>query len=136
MCSSSARPDLQIESNHFLGTPTPIVCPPDTSFTPGIQGFPTPDFGPSQAVTNALQDFAQEFVYVTSSGGACTLNLNGDLGFLSLSAGDTNGRQYCAEVAGSNGFSANHTVLTAQVLDGSKNIGPPPQIVIIPKGSP
>ena len=110
------------------------MCPPDTSITPGIEAFPTPNFSSSPDVITALQQFAHEFLYVSSSGNACTLGLKGDFSFLSLNPNDVNGRQYCAQVSGSTGFSAGATILTAQLQDGSKNIGPPAQVVIIPKG--
>jgi hypothetical protein len=131
VCTTAQRPDLQMLPSRDLGTMPPVMCPPVPGVTPGVQGFPTPDFGPSQQVTNTLQDFAARFDPMhTTTDGACTLGPGGLPGFLS---GQTSGvRQYCHEVDLGSQFPLGDTVLTVQVRDSSAahNIGPPAQIVV------
>jgi hypothetical protein len=128
---------LQIESSRFLGTPTPATCPPEPGVTvTGIQGFDPPNFGPSQAVTNALQDFAEGFNYVTTSSGACTYDGNGNFGYLNPlpTPNDSSIRQYCHLVSSTSApFPPEGTVLTVQLQDTAKNIGPTAQIVVKPE---
>jgi hypothetical protein len=129
VCASGQRPDLQIESSHDLGSNPPIVCPPVAGVTPGVQGFPTPDFGGAQEVTNALQDFAGRFEASTGEA-LCTYGPDGLAGFLS---GQSSGvRQYCHIVDEGTRFPSGDTVLTVQVNDSlaAPNVGSTAQIVV------
>lgn len=133
---ASGRPDLQIQSSRRLGpTPEP-VCPP-AGVTPGIPAFPTPNFGPGDAVTLALQEFGARFdPSHTSSGDACTRDGSGEFNFLSSppppTPARTNVRQYCYVVDGAALFPAGDTILTVRVSDTAPtpNVGPTAQIVV------
>jgi len=133
-CTNPTPPDLQIETNRFLGTPTPLVCPPDPNVSTGIPAFPTPDFSSNPVVTTALQDFASRFEFVTSPSGACTLDSFGNFSYVNSgpNPNDPNIRQYCDLVTSKVGFQAGDTLLTLQVFDTAKNPGPPAQIIIRP----
>jgi hypothetical protein len=137
VCTSAQRPDLRIQSNRMLGVNPPLTCPPQPGITPGIAAFPTPDFGPSQAVTIALQDFGSRFDPLhTGASEACTKDGSGMFNFLSSPPPPTpplpGVRQYCYLVDSSAQFPVGDTVLTAIVADSSaaKNVGPAAQIVV------
>jgi len=136
-CSLSAgRPDLQIESARRLGTGPDLVCPLPVG-TPAIPAFSPADFGPSSAVTVALQEFGARFdPNHTSAEGACTKDGSGEANFLSSppppTPARTNLRQYCYVVDSGASFPSGDTVLTVQVSDTAPtpNVGPTAQIVV------
>ena len=124
----AARPDLQIEATQPLGNGDPIVdC--RTALPPlqwgGVAPVVPPDFGPSQSITDALQDFACRFTAFTSST-PCTLDRNGNSSVVSQGATV----QFCDQIATNAQLPLGETVLTAQVADVSRNIGPTAQVVI------
>jgi len=126
----TTRPDLQIEASRNLGNGSLTVCDrgPASSGGGGIPGIDPANFGAGQDITDALWDFSCRF----DLGTPCTLGSNGDSAFLApecnLPANQC--RQFCRLVPGTEGFPAGDTILTAQLRDVAKNIGPATQIVV------
>jgi hypothetical protein len=114
------RPDLQIESNTPLGDGSLAVC------EGGVPAVNPPDFGPTQAVADVLNDLACHFVVATSPGFACTQDGFGIARF--LAAGTR--VQFCGAVAKAFEFPAGETVLSARLRDTAGNLGPAQQIVL------
>lgn len=132
-CSTSERPDLQILPSRPLGSGTLRSCTPTPGEVPGIPAFPTPDFGPSDDVTTALQEFAARFLFVVTAETACTLDRFGNPNFVSAqppTPPNPTTRQYCHIVSPSLRFPDGDTILTIRVLDTAGNPGPVSQIVV------
>ena len=73
----SRRPDIQIESSAPLGDGSLAVC------DGGVPAINPPDFGPTQAVANALNDLACRFpAAATSPNSSCTQDSFGRAGFV------------------------------------------------------
>jgi len=130
--SATARPDLQIESNHNLGDGVSTVdCRSGlpTSQWGGIHGIDPADFGGTQLITDTLTDFACRF-QAAPIGSPCTLDANGNPNLLNPNPNDPAVHQFCHLVASSDVFPPGDTILTVQVRDMSQNIGPTAQIVV------
>ncbi len=110
----SRRPDLQIESTQSLGDGSAAVC------EGGVPGINPPDFGPSQAVANALNDLACHFVAATAPGFACTQNEFGQTAFV----GSGTQAQFCFFVPQSLALPDGETTLNVQLRDTAGNLGP------------
>jgi len=123
------RPDLQIQNTRAMGDGSAIVC--DTGLPPsggGIPGIAAPSFSPaSQAVTNALNDFACRFE-AFDRGSPCTRSgTEGSTGTLINPAALL---QFCDNVAATATFPPGESVLTARLRDVLGNVGPTAQIVV------
>jgi len=130
--SPADRPDLQIEVSNNLGLGGAVVdCRsglPRAQWD-GVPGFPSPDFGPSQVVTDALTDLACRF-QVSVPGQPCTLNGFGEESLLNPNPSDSSVRQFCYLVENGAAFKNGDTIVTAQVRDVAGQIGPGAQIVV------
>ena len=115
------RPDVQMESDRFLGNGSPTVCDEQ-----GVPGIDPPNFSPSQTITDALNDLACHFTVATSQRGACTENEFGVVSFLSP---DSNG-QFCLQVASSLRLPDGDTRLTVQLQDAGGNIGAAARLIV------
>lgn len=141
-CSGGGRPALEIESDRPLGDGQPRVCPPPP--TPpevtGVPGFPSPDFGSSPAVLDALQAFGSRFTVQLFPEDGCTLDGSGNPNFLSAvppTPADPTTRQYCYLVSPDLRFPPGDTLLTMRVADGNGATGPIVQFVVrLPTATP
>lgn len=116
----SQRPDLQIESSNPLGDGSPTVC------DGGVPGVSPPDFGPTQAVTNALNDLACNFATASLGAFACTQDQFGSSSFLGVGTEV----QFCLQVSRTLAFVTGDTVLTARLRDVAGNLGPAQQLIL------
>jgi hypothetical protein len=123
------RPSLQLQADSPLGVPPKVgsldVCdtglPPPSGIGGGIPAVDPMDFGPSQFVTNALNDYACRFTTAISSQDACSKNVNGVFAFL----GSGTRVQYCYNTDQIAAFQPGETTtLSVQVLDLNGNAGP------------
>jgi hypothetical protein len=137
LCSTTSRPDMQLESDRQLGTGAILSCPaPGTTPTPGpVQGFSPPDFGPSDAVTYALQNLASGFVRSASSSDSFTFDNFGNTNFVCYSNGPcaasaTTTAQFAKLVQIRQKLPPGDTILTVQLRDSGQNLGPTAQIVV------
>jgi hypothetical protein len=111
-----------------LGDGSPFVCdtgPPPAPFG-GIPGFNPPDFGPSQAVTSALQDFSCRLTVERTTSDACTRDRFGVFNFL----GQGSRKQYCVLIPLAAGFQFDDTIVAVQLVDTSGNLGPKKEIIV------
>ena len=118
----AVRPDLQIEASRTLGDGNPGVCTQS-----GIRGFDPPDFSLTQEIADALNDFACGFTVNTNPAKACTTDAFGSPTFVSSAPRVV---QYCLLVAASTAFQPGDTVLTGQVRDVGRNLGPATRILV------
>lgn len=122
------RPDVQILIDRSIGDgslqPCDIGPPPNA--TGGVPATESLEFGPGEAVTTALQDFACRFEVLTTSSGACTKDSFGDFSFL----GSGTRKQFCYQVPQSSAFHLGKTVLAVQLRDTQGVLGPRQEIVI------
>lgn len=136
----SQRPDLQIENNVPMGTPTPgvVYCRATPGITPGmwggIAGVSPPSFGPDQSISDALQNFACFFSAHNPADqfSVCTLNT---YGVASAIVVDSFGnplatQQFCDPVDSRAPFPPGESLLSVQVLDSAGTPGPTVQVVI------
>ena len=114
------RPDLQIESNRALGDGSPNVC------DGGVPAVDPPDFGPTQAVANALNDLACNFTPVTSPRLACTQDTFGSGTFLD----ERTQVQFCLQLPRTLELPAGDTTFTVRLRDGAGNLGPAQQLIV------
>ena len=125
------RPDLQIISSNALGNGSAAVCDkqPIAQGGGGVPGMP--DFGPSQTVTDALNDFACRFEAHTPTI-PCTLGPNGEDGTVTQPSLPSGSVQFCYIAQSNTNFPLGDTILTVQARDttAAKNIGPTKQIVV------
>lgn len=110
----SQRPDLQIESTQPLGDGSAEVC------DGGVPGINPSDFGPSQAVANALNDFACHFVSATAPGFACTKNAFDQFAFV----GNGTQVQFCFFIPQPLALPGGETTLNVHLRDTAGNLGP------------
>jgi len=126
--SGSSRANLQIMSSNSLGDGSTAVCdvgPYPEAPIGGVPGEnPADFFGPSQAITDAINDFACRFDIHTSPDTACTVNALGNFAFASEEVVSQT-RQFCnvpavgAELA----FPSGDTLLVVQLVDSGGNLG-------------
>lgn len=123
------RPDLQLLADRPLGNGSAAVCDTNSQTGGGVPGFGPSDFGPSQAVTDALVDLACRFTpfFPTSP---CTLNANGNEAVLTPGGLPSGSRQFCNIVSPLIGFPSGDTKLTVQLRDRSGNLGPRQSIIV------
>jgi hypothetical protein len=128
--SVEARPDLQLLASRPLGNGSDVVCDrgpaPPIGMGGGIPAVEPPDFGETQAVTDAINDFACRFAVQPSREDACTLDNLGNFDFVSPATT----LQFCSQVASVAAFPPGDTLLTARLRDVGGNLGPPSQVVI------
>jgi len=121
-----------------IGDGSPAICdagPPPTPFG-GVPGINPPDFGPSQQVTDAIQDMECRFELHPTSQFACTRNPSGgDFSFISCAGAQNTCSQYtqfCYQVPVTAEFhDGPPTVVGIQLRDAAGNIGPKKEIVIL-----
>jgi hypothetical protein len=125
---SNPRTAVQIQANRPLGDGSTAVCDVSEPNIGGVPGIDPPDFGPSQAVTDALNDFACRMDDHPTREGACTFDELGNFDFVS----PLSERQFCsAPAVGTEiAFGSGDTRLIAQLRDGAGNIGNQAQIII------
>ncbi len=120
----TVRPDLEIISNRPLGNGDPRVC---DSRRPNIGGIPAAQsFAETQAITDAINDFACRFETHNDNESACTVNEQGDFAFVSPETT----QQFCMAVARAWEFPVGETILTVRVRDVKGNPGPPKKLRI------
>jgi hypothetical protein len=126
----TARPDLQIEASQDLGLGD---GKPSTCSTAGVPGFDPPDFGMTQAVSDALNVFGCGFGANTNPAKACTIDSFGSPTFVSAASHVV---QFCLLVNGAKAFAPGGTTLTAQVRDVGGTVGDTMQILVHVGGQP
>ncbi|MBI4518925.1 MAG: hypothetical protein HY699_24300 [Deltaproteobacteria bacterium] len=118
----TVRPDLQMIVSRPLGNGSPAICDKGPAPAP-MGGVPASglDFGPSQAVADAINDLTCRFDSHESAGDACTL---GPLGVPAF-AGTGTQQQFCtAPVVGYEfAFPLGDTTVSVQLRDASGNYG-------------
>jgi hypothetical protein len=117
----NVRPDFEIIVSRPLGDGSAAVC---DNMLPMIGGVPaSPNFNATQAISNAINDFACRFVNGAglprgrSSGEACTLFGDGEYRFVVGSST----AQFCAGIAEPFGFAIGDTIVTVRVRDVAGN---------------
>jgi hypothetical protein len=126
-------PGLQIEASRPLGDGSSTICDDTAPTQGGVPAVNPPDFSPTQAVANAINDLACRFKDGFGLRGgrtklqdACTAFEDG--GFRFAAAGTT--IQYCGLIDDPVSFPPGNTVVTARVRDLAGNISLPSQIVV------
>jgi hypothetical protein len=117
---AARRPDLQVESNHALGDGSPSVC------DGGVPAVDPVDFGPTQAVANALNDMACNFTAITSPRLACTQDAFGSGTFLD----QRTQVQFCVQLPRTLELPAGDTTFTVRLRDSAGNLGPAQQLIV------
>lgn len=124
------RPDIQILANRDLGSGSgrgsTAICDIAPPTVGGVPGFDPPDFGPSQAVTDALNDFGCRFA--NNSLSPCILGDDDNERF----ANPQSTTQFCTEgtVSRAMEFPRGDTLLVVQWRDGFGNIGNPARMIV------
>jgi hypothetical protein len=136
-------PDLQIETSRDLGDggvpPTPVVVCDDENHPPagGVSGIPTPDFSSTQAVADAINDFACRFKdgtgYYSGVAGSsalttpdrCSASIPPNCTVNPLST-----IQFVAFVDKPFRFPSGDTLLTARVRDVAGRLSAPSSIIV------
>jgi hypothetical protein len=124
----TTRPDLQIITSNNMGDGSAAICDTGSSG----HGIPaSPDFGPTQAVTDALTDFACRFSPATTSGAACTIQPNGE-SFPGMFVNPNTTVQFCYLASSTAAFPLGDTILTLQLQDSTTahTLGAQAQIVV------
>ncbi len=119
--SPAQLPDLLIESSNPLGDASDkAIC------DGGVPAVNPISFGSTQAVANALNDFACHFAVGTSPNSACTQDSFGDAAFLNT---DTQA-QFCLQVSGTLAFPSGDSTLSVRLRDVAGNLGPMQQMIL------
>jgi YVTN family beta-propeller protein len=128
--SGVVRPDLQIQATRPLGNGSAALCDDGPAPEPlgGVPGIDPPSFGPSQMITDALNDFACRFDVHLTSGTACTLNQLGNFAFVRPNTTT----QFCTVPALGRELAlpSGETLFTVQLRDTGGNIGNQTQIIV------
>lgn len=124
--SGTMRPDVQIQVDRPLGNGSSAVCDATSRPIGGVPAIHPPDFGPSQSVTDALNDLACRFDVFSTSAAACTTDRLGNFSF--VAAHST--KQFCALIGRELSFLRGDTLVSVQLRDSRGNLGPPGQMVV------
>lgn len=132
--SAPARADVQVMASRSLGNGSAAVCDvgPLPDLIGGVPGFSPPNFDPaSEAVTDAINDFACRFDLHTTPAQACTLDDLGNFAFAGEEVTTTT-RQFCSvpAVGAELQFPSGETLLAVQLRDTGGNIGNRGQIIV------
>jgi hypothetical protein len=126
-----ARPDLQLQATRKLGNGSTLVCdrgPAPDAPIGGVPGINPPSYELTQAISDALNDFACRFDTHITSSDACTKD---DLGNFSFVSGTTQ-TQFCSvpAVGVELLFPSGDTELTVQLRDQGGNIGNQAKLIV------
>jgi hypothetical protein len=113
-------------SSQNLGVATAAVCDGFFPLMGGVPAVEPPDFTPTRAVSDALNDLACRFKTFAETDFPCTQSARGNFVF-SNSSSTT---QFCTLVDNALTFPVGDTVLTARLRDTEGNAGPPSRIVV------
>jgi hypothetical protein len=131
--SGSSRADLQVLADRSLGNGSTAVCDVGPAPDPlgGVPGADPIDFGSSQTVTNAINDFACRFDVHNTSVTACTLDDLGNWAFASKEV-VVQTRQFCTApaIGREMAFPSGDTLLVVQLLDTAGNLGDQARLVL------
>jgi hypothetical protein len=127
----SVRSDLEIIVSRALGDGSVAVCDAMLPFIGGVP--PSTGFQNTQAVSDAINDFACRFVNGDgvpggrgSPGLACTAFADGEYRFVV----PTTRMQFCAGIAEPFGFPLGDTVITVRVRDVTGAPSPPASLIL------
>ncbi len=125
---TTARPGLWVESDQGLGPPgtPPAQCPTPVGGVPAVN---PPSFGPDQTITDALRAFAFRFLPFTTTA-PCTFTDPSGLPKLVDPTPSEVYQQYCTKAENAFAYPLGTSVLSAQLQDGSGNLGPTAQVVV------
>lgn len=116
----TSRPDLEIESSRDMGDGSRVVCDRMKPSIGGIPGVNPPNFAETQAVSDAINDFACRFETFLQPDSACTVDKNGDFAF----ERPESTLQFCMVVARAWAFQPGETILSVRLRDTEGNPGP------------
>jgi hypothetical protein len=126
-----ARPDLQIEARRNLGDGSTLVCDrgpvPDAPIG-GVPAVNPPSFEVTQAISDALNDFACRFDFHITTADACTKDDLGNFAFVSPQTQT----QFCSvpAVGVELLFPSGDTEVTVRLRDQGGNIGNERKIIV------
>lgn len=122
-------PDFRIVSSRVLGNGSATVCDVTPPNIGGVPAVDPPVFGGSQAVANAINDFACRFDSRSNTSDACTRNQFGEFQFVTPG---TRVVQFCSSIGVGQelAFPAGETKLTARGTDVLGQPGIPSSIIV------
>jgi hypothetical protein len=125
--NANGLPNLQIVVSRPLGNGSPAVCDATAPMIGGVPAVDPPDFGGSQASTNAINDLGCRFDARTADT-ACTRNASEYPAFVA----PRTTVQFCptVDVGAEIAFPAGDTRVTARVTDAVGQPGMPASIII------
>ncbi|MGD9762979.1 MAG: hypothetical protein AB7V27_04610 [Candidatus Binatia bacterium] len=127
---ANVLPDLQLVVSRPLGNGSTAVCDDGPLPLPlgGVPATDPPQFGGSQAASNAINDFTCRFDVRVASSQACTRN---DFGVEVFTTGLAD-VQFCSSpgIGTETAFPEGDTIVTGRVRDIAGNPGPAKSIVI------
>ncbi|HXQ22168.1 MAG TPA: dockerin type I repeat-containing protein [Candidatus Acidoferrales bacterium] len=129
--SLTSLPDLQVEVSNPLGNGSSAVCDSSGPTPGGVPAVDPPNFAPTQADINAVNDLACRFLDGSGAptgrtSDSCVLFPTGDYEFVN----PMTTIQFCGVIDQVLSFPPGDTVVTARLRDVNGNAGPPAQIVI------
>lgn len=125
-------PDLQIEVSRPLGNGSTEVCDDSAPTFGGVPAIEPPDFSPTQAVADTINDLACRFKDGFGTprgrpfGEACIMFADGQFRFQD----PRTTVQYCAQINEPIAFPPDDTRVTARIRDEAGRLSAPAQIVI------
>jgi len=124
------RPDIQIESTRSMGNGSTDICDtgPASMGGGGVPGINPTSFANTQAITDALTDFACRFeAFTAAPEAACTYIDDSGVSKPIISTASV---QFCDFVAGTAAFPFGESILTVKLRDSAGNTGPTAQIIV------
>ncbi len=124
---TTARPGLWIETDHGLGpNQTPVPC----STPGGVPAVNPPSFDPDQTITDSLRAYAHRFTRYLTTAPCTVINNDSSSPKLVYPTPSAVYEQYCSDGSSAVAFPLGTSVLSAQLQDGSGNLGPTAQVVV------
>jgi hypothetical protein len=128
VCGNQPRTGVQVQASRPLGNGSAAVCdltPPNIGGVPAVN---PPDFGPSDTITNILNDFACRFDDHPNVESACTFNELGNFAFQRA----TTERQFCSapSIGTELELLSGSTLFTVQISDTAGNVGNRMQLIV------
>jgi hypothetical protein len=127
VCGQS-RAGVQVQANRPLGNASAVVCdlsPPNIGGVPGVN---PPDFGPSQMITDILNDMACRWEDHPNEENSCTFDELGNFAFQR----DATERQFCSapSIGTELELPRGDTLFTAQIADMDGNVGNQMRLIV------
>jgi hypothetical protein len=127
---NAPRAGVQVQASRPLGNGSTAVCDLNPPNIGGVPGVNPPDFGPSDTITDIINDFACRFDDHPNEESACTFDELGNFAF--QKPPPLSERQFCSapSIGTELALPSGSTLFTVQLSDTAGNVGNQMQLIV------